>query len=267
MRYAIALVAVFGFVNALPAQAQQYPAKPIRLIVPFVAGGSADVLSRVLAQRLTQQYGQQVVVENRPGSGGHVGAEAAARAAPDGYTIVFGTIGIHAAYTIYSKLNYDPSRDLQPVSMYADVPNILVVHPSVPVKNVKEFIALAKSNPGRLNFGTAGSGSSTHMAGEWFKLYTGVNLTHVPYKGSAQAMQDLLGGQIELMFENLPTAIAQVRAGKIRSLGMTSRERSPSMPGSPDAGRDRRAGIRSDCVVHHCGTRESSGRHHPQAQR
>ena len=233
MRYAIALVAVFGFVNALSAQAQQYPAKPIRLIVPFVAGGSADVLSRVLAQRLTQQYGQQVVVENRPGSGGHVGAEAAARAAPDGYTIVFGTIGIHAAYTIYSKLNYDPSRDLQPVAMYADVPNILVVHPSVPVKNVKEFIALAKSNPGRLNFGTAGSGSSTHMAGEWFKLYTGVNLTHVPYKGSAQAMQDLLGGQIELMFENLPTAIAQVRAGKIRSLGMTSRERSPSMPEVP----------------------------------
>jgi len=233
MRYAIALVAVFGFVNALPAQAQQYPAKPIRLIVPFVAGGSADVLSRVLAQRLTQQYGQQVVVENRPGSGGHVGAEAAARAAPDGYTIVLGTIGIHAAYTIYSKLNYDPSRDLQPVSMYADVPNILVVHPSVPVKNVKEFIALAKNNPGRLNFGTAGSGSSTHMAGEWFKLYTGVNLTHVPYKGSAQAMQDLLGGQIELMFENLPTAIAQVRAGKIRSLGMTSRERSPSMPEVP----------------------------------
>ena len=233
MRYAIALVAVFGFVNALPAQAQQYPAKPIRLIVPFVAGGSADVLSRVLAQRLNQQYGQQVVVENRPGSGGHVGAEAAARAAPDGYTIVFGTIGIHAAYTIYSKLNYDPSRDLQPVSMYADVPNILVVHPSVPVKNVKEFITLAKSNPGRLNFGTAGSGSSTHMAGEWFKLYTGVNLTHVPYKGSAQAMQDLLGGQIELMFENLPTAIAQVRAGKIRSLGMTSRERSPSMPEVP----------------------------------
>jgi tripartite-type tricarboxylate transporter receptor subunit TctC len=233
MRYAIVLVAVFGFVNALSAHAQQYPAKPVRLIVPFVAGGSADVLSRVLAQRLTQQYGQQVVVENRPGSGGHVGAEAAARAAPDGYTIVFGTIGIHAAYTIYSKLNYDPSRDLQPVSMYADVPNILIVHPSVPVKNVKEFIALAKSNPGRLNFGTAGSGSSTHMAGEWFKLYTGVNLTHVPYKGSAQAMQDLLGGQIELMFENLPTAIAQVRAGKVRSLGMTSRERSPSMPEVP----------------------------------
>ena len=227
------VLAIAGLSAGLNAQAQPYPAKPIRLVVPFVAGGSADVLSRVLAQRLTQQYGQQMVVENRPGSGGHVGAEAAARATPDGYTIVFGTIGIHAAYTIYSKLNYDPSRDLQPVAMYADVPNILIVHPSVPVKNVKEFIALAKSNPGRLNFGTAGSGSSTHMAGEWFKLYTGVNLTHVPYKGSAQAMQDLLGGQIELMFENLPTAIAQVRAGKVRAIGMTSRERSPSMPEVP----------------------------------
>ena len=233
MRKLTALFAITGAIAAAPAHAQQYPVKPVRLVVPFVAGGTADVLSRVLAQRLTQQYGQQMVVENRPGSGGHVGAEAAARATPDGYTIVFGTIGIHAAYAIYSKLNYDPARDLQPVAMYADVPNILIVHPSVPAKNVKEFIELAKKNPGRLNFGTAGSGSSTHMAGEWFKLVTGVNLTHVPYKGSAQAMQDLLGGQIELMFENLPTAIAQVRAGKVRALGMTSKERSPSMPEVP----------------------------------
>jgi tripartite-type tricarboxylate transporter receptor subunit TctC len=233
MRKWLTFIAAAGASVASSAYAQQYPAKPIRLIVPFVAGGTADVLSRVLAQRQTQLYGQQTVVENRPGSGGHVGAEAAARAAPDGYTIVFGTIGIHAAYGIYSKLNYDPARDLQPVAMYADVPNVLIVHPSVPAKNVVEFIALAKANPGRLNFGTAGSGSSTHMAGEWFKLYTGVNLTHVPYKGSAQAMQDLLGGQIELMFENLPTAIAQIKAGKVRALGMTSKERSPSMPEVP----------------------------------
>ena len=233
MRKLMAVIATLGLLVAAPAFAQQYPAKTIRLIVPFVAGGSADVLGRVLAQRLTQQYGQQMVVENRPGSGGHVGAEAAARATSDGHTIVLGTIGIHAAYTIYSKLGYDPARDLQAVAMYVDVPCILIVHPSVPVKNVKEFIALAQKNPGRLNFGTAGSGSSTHMVGEWFKLVTGVNLTHVPYKGSAQAMQDLLGGQIELMFENLPTAIAQIRAGKVRALGMTSRERSPSMPEVP----------------------------------
>lgn len=219
-----------GVIIHAPAFSQQFPAKSMRIIVPFVAGGTADVLSRVLGQRLTQQYGQQTVIENRPGSGGHVGAEAASRAAPDGYTIVFGTIGIHAAYAIYSRLGYDPARDLQPVALYADVPNALIVHPSVPVSNVRQFIALAQKNPGRLNFGTAGSGSSTHMAGEWFKLVTGVNLTHVPYKGSAQAMQDLLGGQIELMFENLPTAIAQIKAGKVRVLGMTSKARSPSMP-------------------------------------
>jgi tripartite-type tricarboxylate transporter receptor subunit TctC len=230
MRHAGKILSVIVAFVVLPAAAQQYPSKPIRLIVPFVAGGSADVLSRVLAQRWTQQYGQQVVVENRPGSGGHVGAEAAARAAPDGYTIVFGTIGIHAAYGIYSKLGYDPARDLQAVAMYADVPCVIIVHPSVPAKNVVEFIALAKKNPGYLNFGSAGSGSSTHMVGEWFKLVTGVNLTHVPYKGSAQAMQDLLGGQIESMFENLPTAIAQIKAGKVRALGMTSKMRSPSMP-------------------------------------
>jgi len=230
MRHAGKILSVIVAFVVLPAAAQQYPSKPIRLIVPFVAGGSADVLSRVLAQRWTQQYGQQVVVENRPGSGGHVGAEAAARAAPDGYTIVFGTIGIHAAYGIYSKLGYDPARDLQAVAMYADVPCVIIVHPSVPAKNVVEFIALAKKNPGYLNFGSAGSGSSTHMVGEWFKLATGVSLTHVPYKGSAQAMQDLLGGQIESMFENLPTAIAQIKAGKVRALGMTSKMRSPSMP-------------------------------------
>ena len=230
MRHAGKILSVIVASVVLPAAAQQYPSKPIRLIVPFVAGGSADVLSRVLAQRWTQQYGQQVVVENRPGSGGHVGAEAAARAAPDGYTIVFGTIGIHAAYGIYSKLGYDPARDLQAVAMYADVPCVIIVHPSVPAKNVVEFIALAKKNPGYLNFGSAGSGSSTHMVGEWFKLVTGVSLTHVPYKGSAQAMQDLLGGQIESMFENLPTAIAQIKAGKVRALGMTSKMRSPSMP-------------------------------------
>jgi len=230
MRHAGKILSVIVAFVVLPAAAQQYPSKPIRLIVPFVAGGSADVLGRVLAQRWTQQYGQQVVVENRPGSGGHVGAEAAARAAPDGYTIVFGTIGIHAAYGIYSKLGYDPARDLQAVAMYADVPCVIIVHPSVPAKNVLEFIALAKKNPGYLNFGSAGSGSSTHMVGEWFKLVTGVSLTHVPYKGSAQAMQDLLGGQIESMFENLPTAIAQIKAGKVRALGMTSKMRSPSMP-------------------------------------
>ncbi len=216
---------------AAPVLAQSvYPTKPVRLIVPFAAGGSGDILSRLLAQRLSAQYGQQFIVENRTGSGGHVGAEAAARAAPDGYTIVFGTIGIHAAYTIYTRLGYDPARDLQPVAMYASVPCVLIVHPSVPARSVRDFVALAKKNPGRLNFGSAGSGSSTHMVGEWFRLVAGVNLTHIPYKGSAPALQDVMGGQIELMFENLPTAIAPIKSARVRALGVTSKERSPSLP-------------------------------------
>ena len=219
--------------SVLPAAAQQnYPTRVVRLIVPFPAGGVADVLGRMTAQRLTTQYGQQMVVENRGGSGGHVGAEFAARATPDGYTLMFGTIGIHAAYGIYSKLAYDPAKDLQPVILLADLPNILV-HPSVPVRNTKDFIALAKARPSELNFGTAGAGSSTHMIAELFNVVASTKLQHVPYKGSAPAMADLLGGQIHLMFENLPVAIQHVRSGRIRAIGMTSRTRSQSMPEVP----------------------------------
>ncbi len=235
MKQCIVFAAVgLSTVAATPVVAQSaYPARVVRLVVPFSAGGVADVLGRMLAQRLTTQYGQTMVVENRAGSGGHVGAEFVARAVPDGYTLMFGTIGIHAAYGVYSKLAYDPAKDLQPVIMLADMPNILVVHPSVPARNTKEFIALAKARPGELNFGTAGAGSSTHMIGELFKVVAGVNLTHVPYKGSAPAQADLLGGQIHVMFENLPVAIQQVRAGRLRAIGMTSRQRSLSMPDVP----------------------------------
>jgi tripartite-type tricarboxylate transporter receptor subunit TctC len=236
-RFVLLGVAGVSIVAAMPTAAQSpqsaYPARVVRLVVPFSAGGVADVLGRMLAQRLTTQYGQTMVVENRAGSGGHVGAEFVARAVPDGYTLMFGTIGIHAAYGIYTKLGYDPAKDLQPVIMFADMPNILVVHPSVPARNTREFIALAKARPGELNFGTAGAGSSTHMIGELFKVVAGVNLTHVPYKGSAPAQADLLGGQIHVMFENLPVAIQQVRAGRLRAIGMTSRQRSLSMPEVP----------------------------------
>jgi tripartite-type tricarboxylate transporter receptor subunit TctC len=232
--FAVLAVAGVSVMAAMSAAAQsQYPARVVRLVVPFSAGGVADVLGRMLAQRLTTQYGQQMVVENRAGSGGHVGAEFVARAAPDGYTLMFGTIGIHAAYGIYAKLPYDPAKDLQPIILFADMPNILVVHPSVPARNTREFIALAKARPGELNFGTAGAGSSTHMIGELFKVVAGVNLTHIPYKGSAPAQADLLGGQIHVMFENLPVAIQQVRAGRLRAIGMTSRQRSLSMPEVP----------------------------------
>ena len=230
LRAGLMLAAAWGLAFSASAS---FPDKPVRLVVPFPAGGVADVLGRMTAQRLSGQYGQQVVVENRAGSGGHVGAEFAARATPDGYTIMFGTIGIHAAYGIYSKLSYDPAKDLQPIILLADLPNILVVHPSVPARNTREFIALAKARPGELNFGTAGAGSSTHMIGELFKVVANVNLTHIPYKGSAPAMADLLGGQIHLMFENLPVAIQHVRSGRIRAIGMTSRTRSASMPEVP----------------------------------
>jgi tripartite-type tricarboxylate transporter receptor subunit TctC len=236
-RFVVLGVAGVSILAAMPVAAQSpqslYPSKVVRLVVPFSAGGVADVLGRMLAQRLATQYGQTMVVENRAGSGGHVGAEFVARAVPDGYTLMFGTIGIHAAYGIYNKLSYDPAKDLQPVIMVADMPNILVVHPSVPARNTREFIALAKARPGELNFGTAGAGSSTHMIGELFKVVAEVNLTHVPYKGSAPAQADLLGGQIHVMFENLPVAIQQVRAGRLRAIGMTSRQRSLSMPEVP----------------------------------
>ena len=216
-----------------PALSQQYPAKAVRIVVPFAAGGTADVLARVISQRLGAQYSQQVLVDNRPGSGGHVGAEIAARAPADGYTLVLGTIGIHAAYGIYTKLSYDPSKELQPVILLAEVPCVLIVHPSMPTRSVKEFIALAKAKPGAINFGSAGTGSSTHMTGELFKLMAGTNLTHVPYRGSAPALQELIGGQIQAMFENLPTTLAQISANKVRALGVTGKERTPNLPNVP----------------------------------
>jgi len=231
IRTSATLITAAALALPLAAHAQTtYPTKPVRLIVPFSAGGSGDILGRLLAQRLTQQYGQQVLVENRTGSGGHVGAEVAARATPDGYTIVFGTIGIHAAFNVYPKLAYDPVRELRAVALYADVPCVVITHPSVPANNIREFVALAKKNPGKLNFGSAGSGTSTNLAGEWFKIVAGVQLTHIPYKGSAPALQDLMAGQIEVMFENLPAAIPQIQGGKVRALAVTTKVRSPSLP-------------------------------------
>jgi len=215
------------------ALAQPYPSKSIRIVVPFAAGGTSDVLTRLIGQRLTPLYGQQIIIDNRPGSGGQIGAEIVARAPADGYTLLSGTIGIHAAYAIYTKLQHDPAKDLQPVILLAEVPSVLVVHPSMPVKNVKEFMALARARPGEITFGSAGVGSSTHMTGEFFKLTAKVDLTHIPYKGSAPALSDLLGGQIQAMFENLPTLPPHIAAGKVRALGVTSKARSPALPEVP----------------------------------
>jgi tripartite-type tricarboxylate transporter receptor subunit TctC len=205
----------------------------MRMVVPFAAGGSADVLGRIVAQQLGAMNGGQVVVENRPGSAGIIGAEVVARGPSDGSVLLLGTIGIHAASKIYRTLPIDPNKELQPVTILAEVPNVLIVHPSVPAKDVKEFIALAKAKPGTLNFGSAGNGSSTHMIAELLKLKAGIDMTHVPYRGSAPALNDLIAGQIQVMVENLPTALPFIQSGSVRALGVTSATRSPSLPDVP----------------------------------
>jgi tripartite-type tricarboxylate transporter receptor subunit TctC len=212
---------------------EPYPGHPIRLVVPFPPGGATDLLGRLVAERLNAIYPQRVIVENRPGASGHVGAEQVAKAAADGYTLVAGTIGIHAAYSLYRKLNYNPAADLQPVTILAEVPNVVLVPAAFPANDLKEFIALARAQPGSLNFGSAGPGSSIHMVTELFQLLGGVKLTHVPYKGSGPAFADLMGGQIQVMFENLPTALPYVQSGKLRALAVTSIKRDPRLPNLP----------------------------------
>lgn len=219
---------------ASAASAQTYPTKPIRMVVPFPAGGTTDILARAVAPKLNEAWGQQVVVDNRPGAGGNIGSELVAKSAPDGYTLEMGTVGTHAINaSLYAKMPYDHVRDFVPVILVAGVPNVLVVHPSVPVNSVAELIAYAKANPGKLNFASSGSGTSIHLAGELFKVMAGVQMTHVPYKGSAPAVQDLLGGQVQLMFDNLPSSLPHIKAGKLRALAVTSAQRAPALPDVP----------------------------------
>jgi tripartite-type tricarboxylate transporter receptor subunit TctC len=216
------------------AWAQSYPTKPIRLVVPFPAGGTTDILARAAAQKLTEAWGQTVIVDNRPGAGGNIGSELVAKSAPDGYTLEMGTVGTHAINaSLYAKMPYDHVKDFVPVILVAGVPNVLVVHPSVPVHSVAELIAYAKANPGKLNFASSGSGTSIHLSGELFKVMAGVQMTHVPYKGSAPAVQDLLGGQVQLMFDNLPSSLPHIKAGKLRALAVTSATRASALPDVP----------------------------------
>jgi tripartite-type tricarboxylate transporter receptor subunit TctC len=224
---------VLSFVLTTLSGPSSAHAQQMKMVVPFSAGGTADVLGRIVAQQLGALHGGQVVVENRPGSGGNIGADAVAKGPADGSVLLLGTIGIHAASKIYKKLPFDAEKDLQPVMILAEVPNVLIVHPSVPAKDLKEFLALAKEKPGTLNFGSAGNGSSTHMIAELFKLNARLEMTHVPYRGSAPALNDLVAGQIQLMLENLPTALPFIQAGTLRALGVTSATRSPSLPDLP----------------------------------
>jgi len=219
---------------AAAAFAQPFPSKPIRIVVPFPAGGTTDVLARAAAQKLSDSLGQPAVVDNRPGAGGNIGAELVAKSPPDGYTLLMGTVGTHAINpALYPKMPYDHIRDFAPVILVAGVPNVLVVNPALPVNSVQELVAYARANPGKLNFASSGSGTSIHLSGELFKTAAGLSMTHVPYKGSAPALMDLIGGQVQLMFDNLPSALPQIRAGKLKALAVTSRERAPALPDVP----------------------------------
>jgi len=221
-----------------PAHADDYPSKPIRLVVPLAPGGTADVLGRLLAQKLNEKYGQSVVVENRPGVGGNIGAENVARSAPDGYTLLFGTMGIHSTFQIYPDLKYDPTKDLAPVVLLAETPNVLVVPRTVALADAAAIIKESKASPNSLFFGSAGFGSSTHMAGELFKYQSHAQISHIPYKGSGPALTDLVAGRLQMMFENLPTALPLIKAGQLRALAVTSAKRAPSLPDVPTVGED-----------------------------
>jgi len=218
----------------LAAQAQAFPTKAITIIVPFSAGGTTDILARVLGQFISKDLGQPVIIDNRAGAGGNIGTQLVARAAPDGHTILMGTVGTHAInQSLYPKLAFDPIKDFAPLTRVALVPNLLVANPAQPFKTVKELMAYAKANPGKVTFGSSGSGTSIHLSGELFKQMAGVDIQHVAYKGSAPAVNDLLGNHIAIMFDNMPSAIGHVKAGKLRPLAVTTAQRSPALPDVP----------------------------------
>jgi tripartite-type tricarboxylate transporter receptor subunit TctC len=214
--------------------AQTYPAKPIRIVVPFPAGGIADLFARLIGQKFNEAWGQPAVVENRPGAGGNIGAEHVAKAPPDGYTLVMGSIGTHSVnVSLFSKLGYEPLRDFVPVALVMEAEGLLVLHPSVPVRSVRELIALAKTRPGQLSYASAGNGTAGHLSGELFKSMAKVDMVHVPYKGNVPAIVDLIAGQTSLLFATMPTVLPQVQAGRLKALAVTGSSRSPAAPELP----------------------------------
>ena len=238
---AIALAAAGAWIAlATPAAAQTYPVKPVRLVVPFPPGGSLDFAGRLIAQKLTEMWGQSVVVENKPGAGGNIGADLVAKAPADGYTILLGALSTHAVNpSLYAKMPYDAAKDFAPITLIAVTPNVLVVNANSPVQNVKEFIAYTKANPGKLSFGSGSNGSAGHLAGELYKVETGTDAVHIPYKGGAPATQALMAGDTQFMFDNLANAMAQVKGGKLRALAVTTAKRSalaPELPTMAEAG-------------------------------
>ena len=221
-------------VSAQQAAPPPWPSKPIRYIVPFAPGGTTDIIARVIGEKLSLALGQQIVIDNKAGQGGSVGTAELARAAPDGYTIGGGTISSHAINaTLYDKLSYDPVASFAPITLYATQPNVLLVHPSVPAKNVQEFIELLKANPDKYSFGSAGAGTSQHISGEMFKTLAGVKMQHIPYRGSGQMLPELLGGTLPVAFDNVASAIPHIKSGKLRALAVTTGKRSAVVPDVP----------------------------------
>lgn len=228
------LSALASLAVASSVGAQAYPIKPVRLIVAFPAGGGSDVMGRILAQALSQRIGHNVIVDNRAGAGGSIGTEAAVRAAPDGYTLqLASTSEVSINRSLYTKLSYDPLKDLAPIGAVASTPMVLVVHPSMPVKDVNALVAIAKSRPGQVMFGSAGTGSTTHLTGELFKAAASIQILHVPYKGAPPALADLVGGQTQLMFSTLPAVMPLITAQRLRPLALTSPRRAPSLATVP----------------------------------
>ena len=231
-----AFTALMLVMSTASVQAQTYPSRPIKLIVPFPAGGTTDILARAVSAELTKSFGQSVIVENRAGAGGNIGTEVVAKSPADGYTLLMGTVGTHAInQSLYAKLPFDPIKDFAPVTLVAAVPNVLVLNVALADKNkitdVRSFINYLKANPGKLNMASSGNGTSIHLAGELFKTETKTFMVHIPYRGSAQAITDLIGGQADVMFDNLPSALPFIKSGKLRALGLTSNKASPALPG------------------------------------
>jgi tripartite-type tricarboxylate transporter receptor subunit TctC len=240
---AIPLVAL----PSAPLFAQSYPTKTIRLICPFPPGGAVDIACRALSAELSKQLGTTVAVENRPGAGGNVGLVEAVKSAPDGYTLYMSTSGIQAINPVlYSKMPADPNKELAPISALVSLNNVLVLHPSVKANNVKELIAYAKANPGKLTYASSGNGTSIHMSGEMFKALAGIDMVHVPYKGSAPAVTDLLGGQVQLMFDNVPSSLPHIKAGKLKALATTGAKRDPALADLPTIAESGVSGYESD---------------------
>lgn len=247
MKRAVSLFAALALaVGAQLAHAQSYPAKPVRIVVGFTPGGGVDINARILAPKLSEALGQQVLVDNRPGAGTNIANEHVAKSPPDGYTLLMNTAALAINMSLYKKVNFDAIKDFAPISIFSESPNILVVHPSLPVRHVKELVALAKSKPGAMNYSSAGSGTTQHLSGELFKLRTGTNIVHVPYKGSAPSLTALLGGEVEMTFANIPAISSHVKAGRLRTLASTGLKRAAQMPDVPTM---REAGIKGVEVV------------------